>query len=98
MMGQEIPIDEVSGNNPVEAEHIFAPVSISPLAIDTASRVVPQEHFAKEGVYSFLKKRADFIFSKMTVNQTEARLKGLDYFFEYSASGPVLKNVKLVQV
>lgn len=97
MMGEEIDIEEVSAPGPAEPAHLFAEVKLSPKAIDSVSRIVHQKHYETEGVYTFLKKRADFVFSKMTATQTGGRLRGLDYFFEYDVDGPVLKDVKLAE-
>lgn len=100
MMGEDgietLHYDELPGAEQAPAlEDYFKPVEISPKAIDTASRIVPQKYYVSEGLHTFLKKRADFVFSKMTAQQTRCRFKGLMLLFEFNENGPVLKNVEL---
>lgn len=94
-MGEEVPWDEVGGGGAVELIDYFKPVKLSPKAIDQCSKIVPSEHWIKEGLHTWLSKRADYVFGKLASNQTEGRLKSLRYFFAFDAEGPVLESVKL---
>jgi hypothetical protein len=101
-LGEEISWDDPrlgDANTPVELAHYFAPVTISPKAIDDCSRLVPKQHWEKDGgIHAFLQKRADFIFQKMPCVMTEARFRSLIYMFEYTHEGPVLKGLKLYEI
>lgn len=95
MMGEEISIDDLPATDAVELKDYFAPVMLSPHALDVASRIVPQKYFAIEGIHTFLSKRANLVFQKMPTSAKGGRYLGLEYHFDYAASGPVLKTVKL---
>lgn len=95
VMGEAMDYDEVAGTGAVEIEDHFKPVRLSPLAINQASRIVPPEHWEQLGLYAWLQKRADHVFSKLAVSRTEGYFGKLKYTFEYDAEGPVLKTVSL---
>jgi hypothetical protein len=44
---------------------------------------------------AWLQTRAEYVFSKLSTEQKVGKLKALTYFFEFDASGPVLKEVRL---
>lgn len=96
IMGEEIPWDEVpTQDSAVEIADYFKPVKLSLKAVNEASKIVPAEHWVKIGICNFLQPRADYVFSKLTSDQREGRLKAMKYFFEFDSDGPLLKNVSL---
>lgn len=94
-MGEEIAYDDVPEPQAIEMLDYFKPVKLSPRSIDEASRAVPLRAYEQSGLYTWLQQRADFVFSKLPVSQTEGRFGRLRYSFEFDADGPVLKTVTL---
>jgi hypothetical protein len=68
---------------------------ISPRAINDVSKIVPSEHWIKDGLHTWISKRADIVFSKLSGRETEGRPRSLIYSFEFDAAGPVLRSVRL---
>ena len=95
IMGEEVSWDEVPAAKETDLRQHFKPVKLSPKAIDQASKLVPIEAWKREGLYTWLAKRADHVFSKLTSDQTEGRFGVMKYKFEFDAGGPVLANVSL---
>lgn len=95
IMGEDVTDQFPDAQQPPELADYFKPVKLSGRAIDSCSKIVPQEHYKLEGLHTWLQKRADHVFSKLASNATEGRLRSLKYFFEFDADGPVLKNVSL---
>lgn len=94
-MGEEIPWDEVPAPRAVEFGDYFRHVRLSPRAIDQASRIVPVECWHKHGIYTWLSQRANYVFSKLTTEQTRGIFGVMKYNFEYDSDGPVLSSVSL---
>lgn len=96
-MGQEISHDELPEAEAVSLDDHFAPVMLSPRALDRASQIVPMEHWLPLGLYTWLYKRANFAFGRLpiTAASREIQLGKLKYEFEFSEQGPVLKTVTL---
>lgn len=96
MMGKEIDASELPEPEAAAFEDYFAPVKLTPHAIDRASQIVPEEHWKGRGIYSWLEGRANLAFKHMPISAKETRLGKLRYTFEYTAEGPQLKTVTLV--
>lgn len=94
-MGEEIPHEEFPDAEAPSMSDYFAPVTLSPHAIDRASQIVPEEYWQAVGLYTWLQGRADGVFKKLPTSKKEYRLGKLTYVFEYTAEGPVLKTVQL---
>lgn len=95
-MGKPVPLESLPDAPATVIEDHFAKVALSPLSIDRASQLVPEEFWKPLGIHTWLSKRADEAFSKLP--DTKARdiaLGRLTYTFEFEAEGPVLKTVKL---
>lgn len=95
MMGEEVSHEELPDAEAVSAEDYFAPVTLSPKAIDQASQIVPDEHWKPMGLHTWLSQRANQAFQKMPVSDRSITMGRLKYVFEYAATGPVLKEVIL---
>ncbi len=95
-MGKEVPPDDLPDAEPASLEDCFAPVKLTPSAVDRASQIVPEEHWIAEGIYSWLERRANQAFKHMPISAKEFGLGKLRYTFEYTAEGPQLKMVALV--
>lgn len=95
LMGEEIDLDELPAGEAAHMEDYFKPVKLSPRAIDEASRIVPRDTWEQVGLYTWLRGRADLVFSKLPISQTEGRFGKMKYVFEFDAEGPVLKSVAL---
>jgi hypothetical protein len=80
----------------VELADYFKKVRISPAAIDWVSRNIPSEHWIKDGLYTWVSKRADFVFSKLPSTETSGRMRTLKYSFVYDSHGPVLDRISIV--
>lgn len=99
MMGEEIPWDEFpDAARATELEDYFKPVRISPQAINQVSMIVPSEYWIKQGLHSWISARANYVFSKLSGNEREGKLKQLKYFFEFDADGPVLSRVVFIAI
>jgi hypothetical protein len=94
-MGDDIDYDSLPEPDAVELADYFKPVKLSPRAIDAASQIVPSEHFVKEGLYTWLSKRADHVFGKLSSSERSGRLGKMKYEFGFDADGPVLERVSL---
>jgi hypothetical protein len=94
---EELDWDEVPAADAVELADHFKPVKLSPRAINLASQIVPSEHWVKEGLYTWLSKRADYVFGKLSSSERSGRLRNLKYEFGFDAEGPVLEKVWLIQ-
>ena len=77
-------------------EDYFAPVKLTPRAIDQASEIVPPEHWVPVGIYSWLDGRANYAFKHLPISAKEITVGKMRYTFEYTAEGPQLKMVTLV--
>ncbi len=95
-MGKEIAAEELPPAPAASMEDYFAPVTLSPLAIDNASKLVPEHYWKPTGLHTWLTKRANEAFKRLPVSQTEIKGGRVKYIFEYSDSGPVLKNYTIV--
>ena len=95
LMGEELSYDTVAGTGAVELADHFKPVKLSPQAIDQASKIVPSEHWIKQGIYTWLRARAELVFKDLPASKLEGRYKILNYRFEYGGDGPVLRSVSL---
>lgn len=95
MMGEEIPWESLPDARAINFDDYFKPVKLSPRAIDSCSKIVPSEYWKLYGLHTWLSKRANHVFSKLSGGKNEAYLGTMKYFFEYDADGPVLKNVSL---
>lgn len=95
-MGQEVPLEELPEADAVTIEDYFAPVALSGLAIDMASKIVPQDYWKPVGIYTWLEGRANAAFKKMDTSSKQIAMGRLRYTFEYTAEGPKLKMVALV--
>lgn len=93
---EEVPHDELPSHDAIELQDHFKRVKLSPRAIDMASKMIPLEFYFKEGLHTFLRGRAELVFSKLSASQTEGVYGKLKYVFEFDADGPVLKTVSLV--
>lgn len=94
-LGEEIPWDEAPEPDAAELVDYFKPVKLSGKAIDAASKIVPSEHWIKDGLHSWLSKRSDYVFRKMSSSERSGRLGKLKYEFGFDAEGPVLERVLL---
>ena len=95
IMGEEIAWEDLPDPGAVELLDYFKPVKLSPLAINEASRIVPSNFWVEVGLYKWLQKRADHVFSKLAASQTKRMFGQLRYYFEFDADGPVLGKVSL---
>lgn len=98
-MGKELTDKEVAELPAARAtsmDDYFAPVTLSPLAIDMASKVVPDHYWKPVGLHTWLSKRANEAFKRMPASHTEIKGGQVKYVFEYGAHGPVLKNFIVV--
>lgn len=95
-MGEEIKADDLPETDAVSLEDYFAPVTLSPHAIDMCSKYVPESVWRPLGVYTWLQGRANHVFKKLPTSKKEISLGRLKYVFEYDATGPVLKTVILL--
>ncbi len=97
-MGKEMPHEELPETPELDIEQHFKPVILSQKAIDLASQLVPDEHWKKYGLYSWLSGRADVAFRKLPISaeKLEVRIGRLLYKFEFTPEGPTLKSVVLV--
>ena len=95
-MGEEIPWDEVPEARAIDLHDYFKPVKISPKAIDRASMIVPEQYWKATGIYTWLSRRANHVFGKLPSDKTEGQSGRLKYFFEYTADGPALRDVRLL--
>ncbi len=68
-------------------EDYFAPVKLTPHAIDRASQIVPEEHWKGLGIYSWLEGRANLAFKHMPISSKEFTMRKLRYTFEYTSEG-----------
>lgn len=96
LMGEEISMEELPASPALALEDHFAPVTISPKALDRASQIVPEEYWQTTGIHTWLSGRANAVFQKMSVGQTEGELGKLKYFYEFDATGPILKAIALI--
>ncbi len=55
MMGKEVDPAEFDEPEATAFEDYFAPVKLTPHAIDRASQIVPEEHWKGVGIYSWLR-------------------------------------------
>lgn len=92
---EEVPFEELPAAEAIDLSDHFKRVKLSPAAINEASKIVPIDVWKRIGLYTWLFKAANHVFSKISVGQTEARFGVLKYVFEYDADGPVLKTVSL---
>lgn len=91
---EEIDWDELpEPTDAVELADYFKKVRISPQAIDQVSKIVPSKYYEKEGLYTWISRRAEFIFGKLSTSETSGKLKQLKYDFVFDAHGPVLDRV-----
>lgn len=97
VMGQQLTEEEVAEipEAPPELTAYFEEPTVSVLALDTASRVVPEEVWRTIGLATWLRRRANEAFKKMPVHEKRQQLNRLIYVFEYINEKPVLKNVIL---
>ena len=95
IMGEEVAWDYFPDPPAVGLEDYFKPVKLSPLAINEASKIVPSKFWIEVGLYKWLEKRADHVFSKLPASQTRGMFGQLRYYFEFDADGPVLGKVSL---
>ncbi len=98
MMGKEVSYEDLPEPEAGSIEDLFAPVKLSPAAVDRASQIVPDQYWMKEGIYSWLEGRANEAFKKMAGSDKEIVMGRLRYSFEYIAEGPQLKMVALMPV
>lgn len=94
-MGVEHAYEDFPGSGALSLDDHFKPVRLSERAIDEASKVVPIDLWIKVGIHTWLKQRAEHVFSKLSSDQTRGTLGKLTYQFMYDAEGPVLQYVKL---
>jgi hypothetical protein len=95
--GEEIGHEELPEAPAADIRDHFASVQLSPLSIDSASRIVPEKFWKPYGLHTWLSKCADYAFNKLpTIKDREITIGRLKYVFEFAAEGPVLKNVVLV--
>lgn len=95
IMGEEIPWDALPEAPAIDLADYFKPVKLSKQAVDQASKIVPHELWIKQGIHTWLSRRADHVFGKLSSSQTEGRLGAMRYKFEFDADGPVLNSVSL---
>lgn len=96
VMGEKVSEEELAEAPATELEDHFAPVTLSPAAIDRASQVVPEEYWKPVGLHTWLSGRANQAFRKLGVREREVALGRLKYAFEFDAHGPVLRTVILL--
>lgn len=96
MMGKEVSYEDLPEAEALAIEDYFAPVKLSPAAVDRASQIVPDQYWRKDGIYSWLEGRANEAFKKMPGSDKEIVMGRLRYSFEYVAEGPQLKMVALM--
>jgi len=104
-MGKLLSEEEIEEHMPEvlepTLEYHFAPVRLTPRAIDRASQNVPDEVWKPIGIHSWLQGRADEAWSKadsMKPNkEKEIRYRGqgkrIEFVFERDEDTPVLKTV-----
>jgi len=96
LMGEEVSYEDLPEADAGSIEDYFAPVKLSPAAINRTSQLVPEQFWKKEGIYSWLERRANEAFKHMPTSDKEIVLGRLRYSFEYLAEGPQLKMVALM--
>lgn len=96
-MGEELDWDNLPDAAPAHPEDVFAEVKLSPLSIDRVSKIVPEQYWIADGLYTWLLGRANKAFQAMPANHTRIIMGKLRYFFEYESDGPVLRSVSLVE-
>lgn len=94
-MGQDISHEELPAAPPGSVEDLFKPVRLTPLAIDMASKVVPEQYWKPYGLYSWLERKADAAFKQLPSDKYKIKMGKLNYIFEYADDGPILKKVHL---
>jgi hypothetical protein len=95
-MGEPMKPEELPESDAVHIEDYFAPVTLSPHAIDMCSKYVPEDVWKPVGIYTWLQGRANTAFKKLPTAKKELSLGRLKYVFEYDAYGPVLKTIILL--
>lgn len=98
VMGEEVPWDQVPGTGAVGLADHFKAVKISPKAIDQVSKIVPREVWLSEGLHTWLFGRANYVFSKLTSEQTKGKYGKLVYVFHFEYDGPLLAAVYLEDI
>jgi hypothetical protein len=75
IMGEEVDWDALPEPTvAVELGDYFKRVRLSPLAIDEASKIVPQEFWKTVGIYTWLSRRANQVYQQLPASQTKGRL------------------------
>lgn len=97
VMGKALTEEEIATiPEPVpELTAFFNEPTVSPHAMDAASRVVPEDVWKPLGLHTWLLRRAAEVFQSMSVGEREKRLNRLIYVFEFVNDKPVLKTVRL---
>lgn len=93
-MGKPLEHEELPEPEP-SLEAYFPPVALTGRAIDLASQIVPHEHWITTGIHTWLQKRADEAYKRMTMDKREIILGKLKYHFEIKADVPTLQKVSL---
>ena len=94
MMGEDVT-HEYDGTGAIDLNHHMEPLRLSIEAINQASRIIPSDVWKSRGICTWLLAAAEHAFSHTPSGKLDHLIGPVRYTFEFDASGPVLKAVRV---